>query len=46
MNVSMYIQLWPYPYPNKRFDEVIYWIGFTTTQLMPHALMTKYIRIQ
>ena len=41
-----YMQLWPYIYPNRRYDKATYWNGFITTQFMPHILVTENIRIR
>ena len=45
MDECSYTQPLPYLYPNRGYDEATYWIGFTTTQFMPHVLVTENIRI-
>ena len=46
INECSYMQHWSYLYPNRRYNEATYWIGFTTTQLTPRVPATENIRIQ
>ena len=45
MDECSYMQPWSYFYPNRKYNEATYWIGFTTTQFMPRVQLTENIRI-